>query len=273
MQPSDVLRDTQARSFGYGDGASREIARPVACEVPVNIVYEPTPFAVMMATPADLEDFAVGFSLTEGVVDTIKDIRSIRMEQAEQGMRLIIVLTAKTVQRHLARKRSLAGRTGCGLCGIEDLGQLPLGRAVPPLDVILETAAIGRALKIIESHQPLNQATRAVHAAAWCDLSGDVLLVREDVGRHNALDKLIGAMARSGDANRRGFLLITSRCSFEMVEKAAMSGVCVVVAMSAPTSLAIERARLHGMTLVAVARQDGAMAFTGEQRLRFGDKG
>ncbi len=271
MPPSEVLREQQASVFGYADAAARPATRQVAVEIPVNVVYGPTPFAVMMATPDDLEDFAVGFSLTEGVIDKADDIRSIEIEHAPQGLRLLVGLGADKMQRHLARSRALAGRTGCGLCGIDDFSKLPQAREMPALNITLDVSCISRALAELDTRQPLNRATRAVHAAAWCGLDGSVQIVREDVGRHNALDKLIGAMARGGATSSDGFLLLTSRCSFEMVEKAAVAGMRIVAAMSAPTSLAIERARLHDITLIAIARPDGAMAFAGEQRLRFGD--
>eukprot|EP01037_Dinobryon_pediforme_P028433 gene28433-31713_t len=166
------------------------------------------------------------------------------------------------MQRHLARGRALSGRTGCGLCGISDLSALPQAEPAPRLEPVA-LAAIHVALGALEAAQPLNAQTRAVHAAAFANLDGHIVAVREDVGRHNALDKLIGALLRGGQDPADGFIVITSRCSFEMVEKAARSGAHTLVAISAPTSLAIERAQRYGLTLVALARSDSARIFNG----------
>jgi FdhD protein len=253
--------DVPATRLRY-DGEPASLVRAVAVEAPVNIVYAPLPYAVMMATPADLEDFAVGFSLTEGVVAAPSDIRDIAIEYEARGIRLVVTLAAGPMQRHLARSRNMAGRTGCGVCGIDDLTALPFATSSGGKAPVLSVGALRRAMAALGSRQPLNDLTRAVHAAAWCDAAGAILHVREDVGRHNALDKLIGALARAEIATEGGFIAITSRCSFEMVEKAAVFGARAVVAVSAPTSLAIERAQVHAMVLVAVARDDGALVFT-----------
>jgi FdhD protein len=254
----------RAREYRYDDGAVGPAAtRDVAVETPVNLLFGGVPFAVMIATPADLEDFAVGFALTEGIVERPKEIRAIEVERADNGFKLDIALAGERMAAHLARGRVLSGRTGCGLCGIQDLAQLPapqkrLAGAKP-----IEPAAVGAALRALDVLQPLNTQTRAVHGAAWCDRSGAIVLLREDVGRHNALDKLIGALARSGVSPEDGFIAITSRCSFEMVAKAAAFGASTLVALSAPTSLAIERAQACGLTLIAVARPDHATIFAG----------
>lgn len=251
----------------YDDGQSRTGLRPLAVEAPVNLVYGSVPHAVMMATPGDLEDFAYGFSLTEGIIEEAAEIRGVEVEAAEGGLRLLVDLAPGRLREHLARKRAISGRTGCGVCGIEDLDALP--RAIPrpaPL-LTLAVPAIARALTVMEAEQRLGATTRAVHAAAWARLDGTLLAVREDVGRHNALDKLIGALLRAGTDPADGFLIITSRCSFEMVEKAARLGAGAIVAISAPTSLALERAKAHGLTLCAIARADSLTVFTGEERL------
>ncbi|WP_409566506.1 formate dehydrogenase accessory sulfurtransferase FdhD [Methylobacterium sp. E-065] len=241
--------------------------RALAVETPVNLVYGSVPHAVMMATPSDLDDFAYGFSLTEGIVESAEEIRGTRVEAGSDGVRLHIDLAPGRLREHLARKRAISGRTGCGVCGIEDLAELPRAemRAVPSLQIRLP--AIARALAGLDAAQRLGAETRAVHAAAWAGLDGELLAVREDVGRHNALDKLIGALMRAGTRADQGFLVITSRCSFEMVEKAARLGAAVIVAISAPTSLALERARVHGITLCAIARADTVTVFTGAERL------
>lgn len=243
------------------DGAAVACATvEVAAEVPVNLVYATLPHAVMMATPADLEDFAYGFSLTEGIA-AAAEIRGVVAREVPRGIVLEVDLVPAALRRHMARRRSMAGRTGCGICGIESLDDLPEAKPVAP-GAAIAPAAIRAALLGLEALQVLNQATRAVHAAAWCDGAGAILALREDVGRHNALDKLVGACLRGGIGPRDGFVLLTSRASFEMVEKAAAFGAGTVVAISAPTSLAVERAAALGIALVAVARPDGAMRFT-----------
>jgi FdhD protein len=252
-----------AEALRFDGGASARMPVEVAEEVPVNLVYATLPHAVMMATPADLEDFAYGFSLTEGVVTAPAEIRGVAVREVARGIVLEIDLVPAALRRHMARRRSMAGRTGCGLCGIESLEQLPEARPVAP-GTPIAPAAIRAALLGLEGRQVLNRATRAVHAAAWCDAAGGIVLLREDVGRHNALDKLVGACLRAGIAPREGFVLLTSRASFEMVEKAASFGAGTVVAISAPTSLAVERAAALGISLVAVARPDGAVRFMPE---------
>jgi FdhD protein len=255
-----------ATTFRFG-AASATCTRETPAEVAVNVIYAPVPYAVMMATPADLEDFAYGFSLTEGVIDNANEIRSVEVEQVDRGLRLIITLSADKTQRHLARTRNMAGRTGCGLCGIDDLSALPNARISQAQRSRLRLSSIKRALSSLPEHQPLNDATHAVHAAAWCDATGAIVAAREDVGRHNALDKLIGHLLRSPVDPATGFILITSRCSFEMVEKAAAFQAGAIVAVSAPTSLAIERAEAHGMVLMAIARNDGVQCFSGADRV------
>jgi FdhD protein len=237
--------------------------RDVPVEVPIAIVYNSLPYAVMMAAPADLEDFAYGFSLTEGVIAAMADIRAIEHRTEDDAIRLDIALSGERFSHHLARKRAMSGRTGCGVCGITDLANLPRSPIRPSAALTIAPDAISSALAALEHAQPLNARTRAMHAAAFADHAGAIVLVREDVGRHNALDKLIGAMLREGLDSTDGFALITSRCSFEMVEKAAAARIGVLVAISAPTSLAIERAQAHGIALIAVARSDYGLAFTG----------
>ena len=259
MQPSRPVAGMIVR---YDGSAGQNAARDVPVEVPVNIVYGTLPYAVMMATPADLEDFAIGFSLTEGIVGNKSEIKNIAVEPSGDGIRVVLELSADMFRKHLARKRNLSGRTSCGLCGVENLDQIPgASRRVSGRDPIA-VQAIQRALSQLDQHQPLNHLTHAVHGAAWCALDGAIALCREDVGRHNALDKMIGACVREGINPSNGFVLITSRCSFEMVEKAAIFGAHTLVAISAPTSLAIERANALGVSLIAIARGDNAMAFT-----------
>ena len=254
------------RVFTFGHLAESK-TRSIAVETPVQVSFGEVPFGVMMLTPCDLEDFAYGFSLTEGVISEPTDIRAVGVSEASDGLRLRVDLTGPKLHAHLARKRALSGRTSCGLCGIEDLSALP--RATQPRGAAMSIAlvAIERALGELDRHQHLNTTTHAVHGAAWCDASGSVLHVREDVGRHNALDKLIGALLRAGISPDGGFVLITSRASFEMVEKVATFGARTLVAISAPTSLALERARALELTLVGIARHDGVTVFNGAERL------
>ena len=266
MRPSEGLGSIEVpvRDFSYDSGArGPDFTRAIAVEAPVQIVIGAAPFAVMMVTPQDLEDFAYGFALTEQIAETVKDIRGVDVERVDDGWKVKIAVSSERLQAHLARGRAMSGRTGCGLCGIEDFSQMPSPR--PPLhpQAPIAPAAIRTALADLETRQPLNQLTRAVHAAAWCGRDGTIVLVREDVGRHNALDKAIGALARDSVAPDSGFFVITSRCSFEMVAKAAIFGAGTLVAVSAPTSLALERAQRFGVRLIAVARRDQALCFDG----------
>lgn len=253
--------------ISFADSEAVEKTRAIPAEVPVNLVYGGISFAVMMTTPADLEDFAVGFSLTEGVIQSPADIRGIRIESEERGLKLAIELTADRLHEHLARKRALSGRTGCGLCGIDDLEALPRARQPQGSAPTLALSAIHAALLGLDREQHLNQLTHAVHAAAWADLDGTVKFVREDVGRHNALDKLIGAVSRVGISPDTGFVVVTSRCSFELVEKVAAFGTRTLVAISAPTALALDRARHHDITLIGIARRDSIAVFHGIDRI------
>ncbi len=248
-------------------GEVRHEPRQIAAEVPVQVAYGDVPFGVMMLTPADLADFAYGFSRTEGVIAAPGDIRGVAVEPQADGLRLRIDLTGARLGAHLARRRAMTGRTSCGLCGIEDLDALPRAPALagPAPHVALD--AIGRALSGLDARQPLGTATRAVHGAAWCGFDGTVRHLREDVGRHNALDKLVGALLRAGVAPSDGFVLITSRASFEMVEKVASFGARTLVAISAPTTLALDRARALDLTLVGVARRDAVTVFHGADRI------
>ena len=226
-------------------------------EVPVAFVYNRRNYAVMLATPSDMEDFAVGFSLTERVIDAPQEITSIDIHQSGRGIEFHIAIDDARLERLdiRQRRRNLVGRAGCGICGLEnaDVFFEILPRVVE-IKEKLSIAAMKRASQAILGVQPLNQATRSVHAAAWVDMDGALILVREDVGRHNALDKLLGGMARTGINVDRGFALISSRCSYEMIEKAAKLGVRAVVSVSGPTAFAIRKAREANIALYC---QDG----------------
>jgi FdhD protein len=259
-RPGAVLEP--ARAFDYERGACGPMReRAVAVETPIEIAFGGAPFAVMMATPADLQDFAVGFALTEGIVERVEEIRGVEIKPAGSGVRLDVALSGERLSAQLARSRAMSGRTGCGLCGIEDLAHLPKPRRPVPASAPIAPAAVRAALQALERAQPLNAETRAAHGAAWCDREGAILHAREDVGRHNALDKLIGALAQAAVDPTSGFVVLTSRCSFEMVAKTAAFGAATLVSVSAPTSLALERARESGLTLIAIARADQATIF------------
>lgn len=225
----------------------------LAIEVPVALVYNGISHAVMMASPADLEDFALGFSLSEGILTHLHECYDLEVQAASQGLTVHLTIASQRLAELKERRRSLAGRTGCGLCGTEALDQairpIPSVRASLPSDT-----AIQRALGELADHQALQAATGASHGAAWCDADGRILRVREDVGRHNALDKLIGALARDGGAGENGFALVSSRASYEMVHKSASAGFGALVAVSAATTLAVEQAREAGLMLVGFAR-------------------
>jgi len=223
---------------------------------------------VMMATPRDLEDFALGLTLTEGIVASKEEIEALEIVEEPIGIELRMRLAVPRGRALAERKRYLAGPVGCGLCGIDSLAEAV--RPVKPVTAPLVTTpeVVLAALDTMGDAQTINRKTRAVHAAAFATRLGEVIAVREDVGRHNALDKLAGGLARQGIDARDGFLLVTSRLSVELVQKAATIGTPMLVAVSAPTALAVRTADAAGMTLVAIARRDGFEVFTHPQRIR-----
>ena len=231
--------------------------RGLVVEAPVAVEVDGLGYAVMMMTPADLDAFAIGFMLTERLADSAADVIEAEPFEAEAGWILRVTLAERCRGRIADRVRHRTSDTSCGLCGIAGLEQLR--RPVPsrPSPPRAAAPALFAALAALREHQPLNTATGAVHAAAACDARGSMLAVYEDVGRHNALDKLIGELARAG--TKPDFLLVTSRLSFEMVDKALVAGVAMLVGISAPTTLAVEHARDHGLTLVALARPDAML--------------
>jgi FdhD protein len=241
----------------------------VAEEMPIAMLYNGVSFAVMMATPHDLDDFALGFSLSEGLVDAPWQFLGVESQTLLEGLQLRIQVSPDAHGAHLSneRERLLPGRSGCGICGTRDLEQAI--RQSPPVGAgsHVSRTAMENALAQLHALQPLNAATGAVHAAAWADPEGNIVLVREDVGRHNALDKLIGAMHRAGLDPQRGMALVTSRASYEMVTKAASAGMSFLVAISAPTALAIQLARSAGITLVGFARPGSHNVYTHPERL------
>lgn len=244
------------------DGSDAAQQRRVPVEAPVAISFLGIGYAVMMATPADLADFAFGFARSERLIDVAGDVAGIEIRAEEGGILLGIELVPERHDRVLARVRHRVGESSCGLCGIENLEQALRPLPVVPPPARLERAAIFRALEAIRAHQPLNAETGAVHAAALCDAKGNVLAAREDVGRHNAFDKLVGHCLREGRDMGAGFALLTARCSYELVEKAALAGIPILVTISAPTSLAVARAKEAGLTLIALARADSMLVMS-----------
>ncbi|MBR0645370.1 formate dehydrogenase accessory sulfurtransferase FdhD [Plastoroseomonas hellenica] len=253
----------------WRNNAASGSTRRIADEVAIAVTYDGTTHAVMMATPADLEDFAVGFSLAEGIIATPAEIAGIEPTMHALGIDLRIAFAGDSADRFWARRRAMAGPVGCGLCGIDSLKEArrPSPRVTP--GDRFPAAAILAAVRALPPLQPLNHHTRAMHAAAYWTRSAGIRAVREDVGRHNALDKLCGAMARQGIAMEQGVALLTSRVSVEMVQKLAVAGCPVLVAVSAPTALAVATAKAAGITLVAIARDDGFEVFTHPERIAF----
>lgn len=249
----------------HRDGRIEAAADRIAAEVAVALVYNGLSHVVMMATPADLEDFALGFSLSEGIVSGPAELYGCEPLVRSEGIELHLELAAARFVALKERRRNLTGRTGCGLCGVESLRQAV--RPVAPVERRqgFDVAAIRRALAELPRQQPLARETGCTHAAAWVAPSGELQAVREDVGRHVAFDKLIGARARAGLAD--GFALITSRASYEMVHKAAEVGIEMLVAVSAPTALAVQLADEAGLTLAGFARHDGFVVYSGAERL------
>ena len=240
----------------------------IAEEKPVALVYHDVPHVVMLATPADLEDHAFGFTLSEGLVERADEIRGVEVVQSEASADVKISVAWERFTQLLQRRRNLAGRTGCGLCGAETaedaIRECP---AVPP-GVTITAAELHGAMAQLSGRQPINARTGSVHAAAWVVPGEGIKVVREDVGRHNALDKTIGALARAKTDFATGYMLITSRASYEMVQKCATVGIPLLVALSAPTAFAVRLAHRTGLTLIAFARADQHVVYAHPHRIR-----
>lgn len=224
----------------------------IPTEVPVAFVYNRRNYAVMMATPDDLLDFALGFSLTEEVVKSPSDIHALDIHQTDKGVDLRFKIDANALERLdiVQRRRNMVGSASCGLCGLENADALFVTLPkVADMPVELATEMMEKALADLGRHQPLNQKTRSVHAAAWVNHTGEVLIAREDVGRHNAVDKLLGALAQTQTDMESGFLLVSSRCSYEIVEKAARRGVQAILSVSGPTDFALQKAKQAHMAI------------------------
>jgi FdhD protein len=253
----EAMRGYAVRSVDrWRNGAATHEEDFVAEEIPIAMIYNGATFAVMMATPHDLEDFALGFSLTERLISEPAQLLQLEVRTLIEGIELAMRVTDDAHGAHLGREqeRLLPGRSGCGICGTRDLENAVRHDGSVGDGPRVSREALEIALHDLKSRQPVNLATGAVHGAAWADASGRILLVREDVGRHNALDKLIGAITRAGIDVNEGFAVVTSRASYEMVTKAASAGIAMLAAISAPTALAVELARSAGITLVGFAR-------------------
>lgn len=248
-------------------GATSTRTEAVAEEVPVALVYNGLSHAVMMATPADLIDFAYGFSLTEGIIAGADEIYDVEARAGGGGIEVHLTISGERFAGLRHRKRALAGRTGCGLCGVDSIAE-----ALRPVAKVASAAtfapeAIMQAMANFQARQPLNTEVGAVHAAGLADATGAIQLVREDVGRHNALDKLIGAAIRERRATATDFVVVTSRCSYEMIHKTAAAGIPLIASVSAPTALAIDWAVSAGVTLAAFAREGRFTLYAGADRV------
>jgi FdhD protein len=241
------------------DGTRRAVTRAWVPEAPVALEFNGLSYAVMMATPAELEDFATGFALNEGLAAHAAEISDIAVAEVPDGWIVRAQLSGLGIDKLTERVRSRVAESSCGLCGIDNLAEV--ARALPPVaaHTAIEPAAIFAALESLRPLQHLTRQTGAAHAAAFASPDGAIGLLREDVGRHNALDKLVGAMARAGQPLSPGFVISTARCSYEIVEKAVRAGANTLVCVSLPTSLAVERAKGAGLSLWALARDDSVL--------------
>ena len=267
---------TQVNVTRWRSGVLTDATDKVAEEVPIAMVYNGISHVVMLATPTDLTDFALGFSLSEGIFSDKTDLYSVDIVEQTQGLELQMEVATQCFVQLKERRRNLTGRTGCGLCGAESLDQalrLPT-QFIHDAAFKIPVSSIETAFKIMQLHQPLQQATGATHACAWVSVQGEIQLVREDVGRHNAMDKLIGGLAnlsRSAKTskNKDGFVLTSSRASVEMVQKVATAGISILAAISAPTGLAIRVAETYGVTLIGFLRDNQFVIYTHKHRIQF----
>ncbi|WP_278367785.1 formate dehydrogenase accessory sulfurtransferase FdhD [Acetobacter orientalis] len=247
----------------YSDNAPYKTDLKLADETPIAFIYNSIPYAVMMATPHNIEDYAYGFSITERIVGHASAIRTLKIDEASDGLTVNLTLQGEDFKKLLHSRRAMTGRTGCGVCGTDDLESLHTNLPKVAAHTPASLAAIRTALANLAAQQTLNAQVHMVHAAAWCLPNGTIPLIREDVGRHNALDKLIGAGLRQQANFTEGFCVITSRCSYEMVQKAILAGFTTLVAISAPTARALKLAQEAGLTVVALARHNAQYVFTG----------
>ena len=265
--PTEPVKILPALQWRAGASAPDGITRAVPEETAVGISYDSEAYAVLMATPQDVADLALGFTVSERIAKA-DEVLEVRVSEHDEGLVADVLLSKSgAVSARDRRRRNMEGRSSCGLCGVQSPEDAL--RALPVLadGLTVTRDVIQTALSAMEPLQLLGNQTRATHAAAWADQQGRVLLLREDVGRHNALDKLIGAALKAGLNPAEAFVIVTSRCSYEMVEKTVLAGVSLLVAISAPTALAIRKAEGANLPLVALARHDGHAVFTGAHRI------
>ena len=272
--------DDNAAFLGWTNSSQHHVTRlqngqcsqeldTIAQEVPVVLVYNGVSHVVMLATPTNLEDFALGFSLTEGIIAHATEFLSAKVYQRANGIEVQVKIPAERFLCLAQKGRNLTGRTGCGLCGSTTLKQAIREPKPVSCPIQISAAQLTAALAQLPGLQTLNQLTGAIHAAAWVEPDKGIVYVREDVGRHNALDKLLGLLARTAKEPHCGFVLVTSRASYEMLQKTAMFGIGILVAISAPTALAIRLAEQAGVTLIGFARSDKYVIYSHPQRLIF----
>ncbi|MFZ6766055.1 formate dehydrogenase accessory sulfurtransferase FdhD [Undibacterium sp. Di26W] len=268
-----AIRLRRVQKHAYASPQPQDINDQLAEEMPVALVFNGVSHAVMLATPVDLEDFAIGFSLSEQIIDGLSDIYDIECRETPGtlGVEVHLHIAASCFARLKERRRNLVGNTGCGLCGIEslqalhkDMPQISYGGHAAPR---LHKSSLLKAAQALELQQPLNTLTGAMHAAAWVSMDGDIRRLREDVGRHNALDKLIGAMSDGEHVGNAGFVLMSSRISYELVQKMAHANMAILAAISAPTALAIDIAERSGICLIGFVREHGFVVYSHQEML------
>jgi FdhD protein len=264
-----AARDGEYSVQRWQSGRIAAVVDRVAEEVPIALVYNGLAHVVMMASPVDLEDFALGFSLSEGIVARAAEVRAIETDAVSDGIAVYVDIDRERFAPLEAQRRNLAARTSCGLCGTETIDQAVRHPPAVGEGVQITAGALQTAFAGLTERQPLNAVTGAVHAAAWALPDGQLVCAREDVGRHTAMDKLIGALAREGTSFEAGFALITSRASFEMTQKAATVGMTVLAAISAPTGLAIRLAEETGLTLIGFTRAEQHNVYSNPQRISY----
>lgn len=267
MTPAELPGMVELPVRRWRDGSWEQVRDEVAEEVPVALTFNSIPHVVMLATPRDLTDLGRGFALTEALVAAPAEIRAAELKQEGDALEVALSIAQERLVELLARRRNLEGRTGCGVCGAETIAEAI--RQPPPVSSggTIAREKLAQALTELRGWQQLGASTGSLHAAAWVDWQGRILLVREDVGRHNALDKVIGALLARGVDRQDGFLIVTSRASYEMVLKAATAGVRLLVAVSAPTALAVRLAGDANLTLVGFARETQQVVYTHPERV------
>ena len=260
MAPTDLsTRNIPVRRLGLAEPVDDASLRSVPIEAPVSIEVCGLGYAVMMATPSDLDDYALGFATSEGLVDRPDQVEAIDIDQIDGGWVVRVALPPERAEIALERARRRVTESSCGLCGMDNIEQVLRPLPAVTARISIDRSAIAHAIASLPDHQPLSRATGAAHVAAFCSPDGEIVRAREDVGRHNALDKLVGALARAEIDPASGFILLSARCSYELVEKTVRAGCPMLVTISAPTSLAAERAVAAGLTLVTLARADSAL--------------